>query len=277
MPSLTHNALFLRPISNEWSIYSTSSYTAGNPALSIQHKRPGIFARSTDTTSGSPAFIRMDAGASTPFNPGSILVSLAYLKHDGDLGTLKYRVRASNSATFTTTTYDSGPGGIAVDSPFGGRSFAHVLDNAGSGFVDSRYIEISLWATGASYLDIGVAFVGDFWQPLQNLQPRGLVSPSSRERVGVVRGQKGQEFDRAGTIFDGTAGRLLIQSRAELNSWEDLASRVGSSGRLLFVLDPLESTYRQQQFLYGRFIRLGQPRQLQDSLWSVDFVLEEDH
>lgn len=284
MPNLNDQALFMLPESGRWNLYASSTFTAENPALAVQNKRPGIFARSTDTTVGTPAFIRLDPTVDGSVDPDLIGTFIGYAGHNGTIGTLEYRVRIATVADFSGgVVYDSGSGGVAVDTPFADREFAHIFDNpadhdTGGPYVAGRYLEISLWATSATYIDIGEVFLGTPYQPERNIQPGGMVDPSAAERVGIVSGSRGQEFDKAGTVYDVASGLFLFSNLSDLkNGWADLATRAGGSGSVLYIKDPTEVPLRQQQYVYGRFTTLGRQTQLFDGLHSVPFQVTEYH
>lgn len=62
MPLLTNNVAFVRTIADGLTLSSTSTFTAGSPATNVQHTRPRTVGRSTDTSSGTPAYITFDMG-----------------------------------------------------------------------------------------------------------------------------------------------------------------------------------------------------------------------
>ncbi len=65
MPLLTNNAAWIRTIIDGLSISATSTFESGNPATNVQHHRPRTVARSTDTSSGTPAYITFDMGGAS--------------------------------------------------------------------------------------------------------------------------------------------------------------------------------------------------------------------
>ncbi len=62
MPLLTNNVAFIRTVMDGLTISASSTFTSGSPATNVQHHRPKTFGRSTDTSSGTPAFITFDMG-----------------------------------------------------------------------------------------------------------------------------------------------------------------------------------------------------------------------
>lgn len=281
MPTLNSNALFMRTIGDGWSLYASSTFTSDNPATNVQTKRPGIFSRSTDTSSGTPCYVRLDAGSAAAFDPDDIAVFIGYVATNGTAP--KWRVRCSTASDFSTTTFDSGSGGQSFDSPFSNRSFVHAFANltdyAGGGpFSSARYLEVSLWATSATYVDVGRILVGTPAQFTRNIQPRGSIDPTPLENTVVLSGDRGQQFVVPGARFVQVFGEVLSSTESEVKStWNDLLQRIGQSDGVLYVKDPTEVTYRQQQYVYGRLIDVRPPAQVYDGLWTIQFTVEEFH
>lgn len=271
--NLNNKISFMRSLADGWDLYANSSFLADNPSVAVQNKRPGIYGRSTDTSVGTPAFVRFDSGSAGAIDPDDLVVWLGYASTNGTA--LTWRIRFSTVADFTSTTYDSGS--MVLDAPFAGRNFSHALKDGMTGNV-SRYVEVSVWATAASHVDIGRINIGEPWQPVRNVRLFNRVEPSPQENVSVQSGSRGQEFDVGGTVYWQAQNELIFSDEDDLKAeWADLIERVGQSGNVLYIADPTETTYRQQQFVSGRFTELSLITQNDEDRWSIAFTIEEFH
>lgn len=280
MPSLAARMMLLRDESKDWTIYSTSTFVAEAPAINVQHKRPRVFGRSTDTTSGTPTSVYLDVGAGNTIDPDEYVFMPMYIRHDGDLGSLEYRLRTSNNSNLSSPTFDSGAAGTAIDDPWSDRDHAHAIINP---FDDdptitaSRYIGLDLWVTSGSYIDVGRIVMGQPYQPSRGEQ-FGVGLPSPIEEPIRIGGSRGEEFSTGGKVYMRTEGVLLLSSESEArDELADIRNRVGTNQDVVYVYDPTDSTLRQQGIVYGRFERLEVTRVPQRSLFGVRHAISEIH
>jgi len=273
------NIMLMRSLADDWTLYASSTFTTDSPAAAVQNKRPGVRGRSTDTTSGSPAYVRFDGGSTGALSAGTYFAWFGYISHDGTAGTLLGRIRLSTVSDFASTVYDSGSGGHLFGEPWAGRDYAHgFIDTTGQGPTAARYLELSVWATGASHIDIGRLMVGVPWQPSRNARLAGFVQPTPRERVGIQSGSRGQQFDIPGQVYLEASGRLIFTDESEMRgTFSELINTVGRSGNILYCSDPLDYTYLQQRYVSGRFVDLSPLTQIDDEIWSFSFKVQEFH
>lgn len=271
MPLLTNNVAFIRTVMDSLTISSSSTFTSGSPATNVQHTRPKTFARSTDTSSGTPAFVTFDVGSGLTVAPSDLGACAMYLEHDGTLGTLKLRVRTSNNADISSPTYDSGT--LSVESPRANRAYAHAFENpydTNTSITASRYVRFDLWATSATFIDIGRLYFGDLFQPTVNVA-YGSSTPAPREDPRRVPGALGQQISSAGRPYTATAGTLQFSTEAEEDTFSELVEYRGTNRDLVYIHDPKTASYLQQQLIYGRFDTLAPMNIPRMNFWAMRY------
>jgi hypothetical protein len=277
MPTLTDNAMFLRTEADAWSIYATSTFVSGSPAIRVQHDRPSLYARSTDTSSGTPAYIRFNSGSANAIDPDDYVVLPMFVRHDGTSGDLRWRVRYSDNTDLSSPTRDSGT--LTFDSPWSDRDHAWDFYNASDdGSSDpAQYVGIDFWDVNdnATYIDIGRILIG---QPLQlTLNVRyGATLPTPTQRATTVRGDRGAEYVVGGKKPLQGKGAYLTDTVADLRtSWMDFTNRMGITKGFAYLFDPTDTTYKQQSGGYFRFSRLTDVKATTINLYGTSFAVKE--
>lgn len=271
MPALKAHGLFARTLADAWTIYSTSTFVAGAPAISVQHTRPTVRGRSSDASVASPAFIRFDVGVGLTEDPDELVVDPLYVEHNGAVGDLRWRIRWSNNSDLSAPTYDSGT--LTFPSPWADRAFAHAFRNPfddDPAIVASRYVGIDLWDINsiATFVDIGRIYIAKWLQPSLGIERRARV-PTPAEVPRRILGAGGESYSVPGKIFQGGPGvAMLFSTKIETQFFEEqIFARRGTNRDLVYIDDPTDSVNLQQQLVYGRVDRISQTVQSAPRRW----------
>jgi hypothetical protein len=275
MPDLSSNIVtFVPNDSRDWAIDANSTFTSGAPAAHAQHSRPDVRARSTDTSSGTPAYISYDCGVAGGITPNNVLIMMMYISHDGgESDTLKYRVRIDDVDTIASPSYDSGSGGVAISSPYGERNYAHAMCTPTSGAA-GRYLRVDFWATSATYIDIGAISIGAPYQPQLNVR-HGSTMPSPTSKLIRTEGDRGQSFSGEGKIYSQSSGQFRFTTETAANDMNEFVAQVGTSRDFVYIWNPTDTARFQQYCFTARFDRFSPISVPNLNLWATSYQLSE--
>lgn len=185
-------------------------------------------------------------------------------------------MRVSTSTDLSSPVYDSGSGGIAIDDPWSDRDWSSVMDNPSSGpYSAGQYVGIDVWATSATYIDIGRIMIGQPTQLTRNIR-YGAQLPTPIENASRIRGDLGTEYAVDGKKPFQMRGTFLSESAADMRgTWIDFLHRVGSSTPFVFMTDPTETTYDHQSNMYCRFSRIQNLTAPNLNVYGTSFTLKE--
>lgn len=161
-------------------------------------------------------------------------------------GTVRHYLDADGGTAGSGAAYDSTATSIGATEGYGYH--LHVLPSS----VSARYWRFTFAASGVSYIDVGLAWAGEAFQPSRNFsygysdewQDRSIVTTAQRSGAEYV-----DERDRQRMI----AFALDSMSAADASTIRELRRIVGISKQILFVKDPTDTT--------GQEIIIGRPAQ----------------
>lgn len=176
---------------------------------------------------GSSAWFTADLGAAQTIR--ALLLMRVTL---GPAGTI--RVRLSDSAAHDGNVWDSGVQPANAATLLDGRKQCLVLP---AGAPSARYVKVDLADAGAAFIDVGYAWLSDWWQPQRNFSmgfQDGTATSSVREisKGGQVYAQKRPKARIKRFALD-----FMTPAEAKTRMPE-IDDRVGDTAPLLFIPDP---------------------------------------
>lgn len=166
----------------------------------------------------------------------------------GHSGSATATARVTAGATVGASTYDSGSLPFVTGTKQTAKSLFLLFIKPAKTY---RYWRIEISDTGAPYLDLGRLYVSNAFQPTYNMVygfQQGVVDPS--QEFGTISGDSISLKRRKYRFAD-----LTLEDLTE----DEVFGRVfpldqyaGSTEDVLFVPDPEQSTYLQQQAIYGK-------------------------
>ncbi len=195
------------------------------------------------------------------FDPINMFIASLFVSHDGVPGSLKWRVRFDDVSAMSSPTFDSGT--LSFERPWSGRDFSHATLNPydiDTTIAPARYMRMDLWASDATYIDIGRIMGGKPIQPI--IAPQKSTVPTPVESLRRLVGSKGESWSIPGAVYLQANGTIMSQNREEAEKiFAELFERQGVSKDLLYLHLPKETGYLQQHIMHCRFDSLT-PTQL---------------
>ena len=266
---------------------SGGSWLASLPVANLQDRRIGKVARSDGATEAATQF-------DIDFGQARLLRVFALVGHNIQTAG-QYRFRFSNDDTFATTVADSDWTDVwpivypAESLPWESASFwtGRYSDEEIEGYnattawiadapFSARYarIEISDETNTDGYIEAGRVFAGAGWQPTRNMIYGA--SLGFLDRTVVQEATSGAEY------FD--ARRNPRVARFNLDGISDdsamayafeMQRQLGTSGEVLFIWNPGDTTHAIRRQFLGRFRTLSAIENAGPDRWRAPFEVKE--
>lgn len=248
---------------------SGGSWLASLPVTNLQDRRIGKVARSTSQAAVNTQF-------DIDFGQARLLRVFALVGHNIQTAG-QYRFRFSNDDTFATTVADSDWTDVwpivypAESLPWESASFwtGRYSDEEIAGYnattawiadaaFSARYarIEISDETNTDGFVEIGRVFAGGGWQPTRNMTVGA--SLGFLDRTVIQEAQSGAEYfdDRRNPRVARFNLAAMTEDEATATAFEIMRQQ-GTSGEVLFVWDPNDTTHAIRRQFLGRFRTLN--------------------
>lgn len=267
---------------------SGGSWLENLPLANLKNRTLARVARST---SAAPSATWFDIAAPVD----QTWRALAFVNHNLSLSA-RYRVRASTTPTFASTTYNSGwldvwPAVYSEDELLweavnwwegtytedDRQGYIWTLIHRLPVSTTSPYVRVEFddQLNPQSCVQIGRPFIGDGWTPSHNIEIGATLGWEDESDVQQAYG--GAEFFGEQPRF--RVGRVRIENIGDDEAYRqafEMMRRVGITGEVLFMWDPSDTKHAIRRQFVGRFRQLSPIEHPYPLLDSVGFEIKEN-